>query len=100
YAVLGPIVAPLFDKYKLPRKNWSRTMEGTGTAMAPMIPWGVTGVFIADTLQVSIGGYILYAPMTYLGIVFAIIYILTGYGLGKVTTDEKKNENIQKTKTL
>ncbi|SFB02182.1 Na+:H+ antiporter, NhaC family [Lentibacillus halodurans] len=83
YAVLGPIISPLYDKYKLYRKNWSRTMEDTGTTLSPMIPWGVTGAFIVDTLEVSTGEFILYAPMTYLGIIFALIYIYTGVGVPK-----------------
>lgn len=83
YAVLGPMISPLYDKYGLHRKNWTRTMEDTGTAMAPMIPWGVTGAFIAETLGVPIKDFILFAPMTYLGIVFALLYIFTGYGIAR-----------------
>lgn len=48
-----------------------------------MIPWSVTGAFIATTLQVPTGQFILYAPMVYLGIIFALIYIYTGFGIGK-----------------
>ncbi len=83
YAVLGPMIGPLYDKYGLQRKNWTRTMEDTGTALAPMVPWGVTGAFIADTLGVPVKDFILFAPMCYLGIVFALIYIFTGYGIAK-----------------
>lgn len=84
YAVIGPIISPLYDKFGLHRKNWSRTMEDTGTALAPLIPWGVTGAFVAETLQVSTGEFFLYAPMTYLGIIFALIYIFSGIGITKV----------------
>ncbi|QQZ10135.1 Na+/H+ antiporter NhaC [Heyndrickxia vini] len=83
FAVVGPMISPLYDKYQLHRKNWSRTMEDTGTALAPIIPWSVTGAFIADTLKVPTGDYILFAPMTYLGIIFALIYIFTGVGIAK-----------------
>lgn len=92
YAVLGPMLGPLYDKYGLSRKNWSRTMEDTGTALAPMIPWSVTGVFIADTLQVPVKDFILYAPMTYLGIVFALIYIVSGIGIAKADSLQVKEE--------
>ncbi|MED3651290.1 MULTISPECIES: Na+/H+ antiporter NhaC family protein [Heyndrickxia] len=83
FAVVGPMISPLYDKYQLHRKNWSRTMEDTGTAFAPIIPWSVTGAFIADTLKVPTGDYILFALMTYLGILFALIYIFTGFGIAK-----------------
>ncbi|MFD2629472.1 Na+/H+ antiporter NhaC [Oceanobacillus kapialis] len=83
YAVIGPIISPLYDKFGLQRKNWSRTMEDTGTALSPIIPWGVTGAFVADTLQVSTGEFFLYAPMTYLGILFALFYIFSGVGISR-----------------
>ncbi|MFA1822893.1 Na+/H+ antiporter NhaC [Virgibacillus oceani] len=83
YAVLGPIINPLYDRHKLERKNWSRTMEDTGTTFAPMIPWSVTGVFIVDTLGVPTAEYILYAPLTYLALIFGLIYIFTGMGIAK-----------------
>ncbi|ASN06172.1 Na+/H+ antiporter NhaC [Virgibacillus necropolis] len=96
YAVLGPAITPLYSKYGLHNKNWSRTMEDTGTALAPIIPWGVTGAFIADTLQVSTGEYILYAPMTYLGMIFALIYIFSGFGIAKTQTDSLHNVDVRK----
>lgn len=88
YAVIGPIISPLYDKFGLQRKNWSRTMEDTGTALSPIIPWGVTGAFVADTLQVSTGEFFLYAPMTYLGIIFALIYIFSGIGVSKTKVNK------------
>ncbi|HEY9577226.1 MAG TPA: Na+/H+ antiporter NhaC [Pseudobacillus sp.] len=89
YAVLGPMLKTLYDKYGLHRKNLSRTMEDTGTAFAPMIPWSVTGAFIVNTLGVPVKDYILYSPMVYLGVVFALIYIFTGYGIAKAVPDGK-----------
>ncbi len=89
YSVLGPMLKTLYTDYGVHRKNLSRTMEDTGTALAPMIPWSVTGAFIATTLQVPTGQFILYAPMVYLGIIFALIYIYTGFGIGKIDTGEK-----------
>lgn len=79
FAVLAPMVRPLYDQFGLHRKNLSRTLEDTGTALAPIVPWSVTGAFIASTLGVETMDYILYAPMTYLGIVFGLLYALTGY---------------------
>jgi len=88
FAVLGPMIKPLYDKFGLDRKNLSRTLEDTGTAFAPVVPWSVTGAFIVGTLGVSYSDYILYAPMTYLGLVFALIYILTGIGIAKTDKPE------------
>jgi NhaC family Na+:H+ antiporter len=83
FAVLGPVLRPLYDKYDLHRANLSRMFEDSGTAFAPIIPWSVTGAFIAGTLGVPTGEYILYAPLTYLGMVFLVIYNLTGFRIAK-----------------
>lgn len=90
FAVLGPMVKPLYDKYGLHRKNLSRTLEDSGTALAPMVPWSVTGAFVATTLDVPTFQFLPYAPMLYLGIVFALIYIFTGFGIAKA---DKSAEN-------
>ncbi len=90
YSVLGPMLKPLYTDYGMHRKNLSRTLEDTGTALAPMIPWSVTGAFIASTLQVPTGQFILFAPMVYLGIVFALIYIYTGFGIAKINIDSSE----------
>lgn len=83
FAVIGPVVKPLFDKYGLDRKNLSRTLEDTGTALAPIVPWSITGAFIAGTLDVPTMAYFLYAPMTYLGMVFSLFYIFTGVAIAR-----------------
>lgn len=90
FAVLGPMMKSMYDKYGLHRKNFSRTLEDTGTALAPLIPWSVTGAFIAGTLGVPVVQYAPFAPMLYLGVVFAIIYIMTGFGIAKVDVPENQ----------
>lgn len=94
FAVLAPMVRPLYDKFGLHRKNLSRTLEDSGTALAPIVPWSVTGAFIATTLGVQTIDYILYAPMTYLGIVFGLIYAFTGYKVAK-NDEEVRNVKIE-----
>lgn len=101
FSVLGPMLAPLYDKYNLHRKNLGRTLEDTGSAFSPAVPWGITGAFVASTLNVSTGQFILYAPVIYLGVVFALIYIFTGYGIAKADPDqinkEVKSGNVEAT---
>ena len=93
FSIVGPILGPLFDKYNLHRKNLSRMLEDTGTAFSPIIPWSNISIFILGTLGVSSFEYVLYAPLTYLGILFAAIYIVTGFGIfnteGKMIIKEK-----------
>lgn len=95
FSIVGPILAPMFDKYNLHRKNLSRMLEDTGTAFSPIVPWSNISIFILGTLGVSSFEYVLYAPITYLGVVFAAIYIFTGFGVfnkdGVMLTKEKIN---------
>ena len=92
FTVLGPMVKPLYNEYDLSGTNLSRTLEATGTALAPIIPWSVTGAFIASTLGVPTRQYFLYAPLTYLAPIFLLIYIITGYSVVKMKSSEKEKQ--------
>lgn len=83
YSVVGQMTKELFDQYGMHRKNLSRILLDTGTGLAPIVPWSVTGVFIATTLGVPTLDFVLYAPMTYLSIIFSLVYILTGFTMEK-----------------
>lgn len=91
FTLMGPILRPVMDRYGIPRKNLSRMLEDTGTATAWITPWNVTGIFAVTTLGVSISEFAPYAPMTYLGVVFGLIYIFTGFkpALGNIEPVEK-----------
>lgn len=91
YSLLGPIMKPLMDKYGVKRKNLSRMLEDTGTAPAFLTPWNPVGVFVVSTLGVPISQYALYTPLAYLGMVFALIYILIEFkpAIGKIETPKE-----------
>lgn len=95
FSIVGPILAPMFDKYNLHRKNLSRMLEDTGTAFSPIVPWSNISIFILGTLGLSSFEYVMYAPITYLGVVFSAIYIFTGFGIfnrdGVMLPKEKEN---------
>ncbi|MBE6940095.1 MAG: Na+/H+ antiporter NhaC [Ruminococcaceae bacterium] len=99
FAIVGPVLGPTFDKYNLARRNLSRMLEDTGTAFSPIVPWSNISIFILGTLGVSSFDYVLYAPLTYLGVVFAAFYIITGIGIynkdGVLLTKEKKETQIE-----
>ena len=81
FAIVGPVLGPLYDKYDLHRKNLSRMLEDSGTAFGPLIPWSNVGAFCATTLGVPVLAYAPYAPITYCSPLFALIYIITGFGI-------------------
>lgn len=77
----GDLFAPLYQRLRLAPQNLSRTLEDAGTVVAPLVPWGVAGVFISSTLGVPTWDYIPYAVMNYFGFVFAILFGYTGWFL-------------------
>lgn len=89
FTVMGPIFQPIYDRYGIPRKNLSRMLEDTATALCWVIPWGMSGIYASGVFGVSVMEYALYAPMTWLGVVFAFIYIITGKGIGKIEPMEE-----------
>ncbi len=86
----GDLLAAGFRRSGLAPQNLSRTLEDTGTVVAPLVPWGVSGLFMTRTLGVSTWDYAPYAAMNYLGIGFALLYALTGWTITKSSRQENR----------
>ena len=84
-SVLGPVFTPLYKKLGIGTETLSRTLEDTGTVVVPLIPWSITGIFVADTLGVPVLAYLPYAIMCYMSGVIAIIYGFTGKGIARTS---------------
>ena len=89
FVVIGNMTKDLYDKFGLKRTNLSRMLEDTGTATAPLIPWSLSGAFYSSTLGLPVWDFVLYAPITYLGMGFALIYILTGFTITRADKTEE-----------
>lgn len=84
FIIIGNMTRDLYDKYGVSRKNLSRTLEDTGTAIAPIIPWGLSGAYYASTLGFESSlEFIPFAPITYLSCIIGAIYILTGFTIAR-----------------
>ena len=71
----------------------SRSIEDVGTMMAAVIPWSASGAFYVATLGVPLfgeGGFGVWAIMTYLTPIIAIILAFAGIGIYKVGKEEAK----------
>lgn len=79
--VVGELFAGEFRRRGLAPENLSRTLEDSATMVAPLIPWGVSGLFMARTLGVPTLEYLPYAAMNYLGFVLAAWYGYRGWFL-------------------
>ncbi|WP_086444887.1 Na+/H+ antiporter NhaC [Candidatus Enterococcus lemimoniae] len=69
-----------YDQAELAPEVLSRALEDSGTVLNSLIPWGVSGVFMASTLQVST---LAYAPFSFFILLCPILSILSGMtGIG------------------
>ncbi|WP_422389710.1 Na+/H+ antiporter NhaC [Candidatus Enterococcus dunnyi] len=55
-----------FKEKKVPLTSLSRGLNDAGSVVNPLIPWGVSGVFISGTLGISTIEYLPYAVFCYL----------------------------------
>lgn len=77
--VTAELMRASFERLGLAPENLSRTLEDSGTVISPLVPWGVSGLFMAGTLGVSTWAYAPYTVMSYLGFSLALLYGYTGW---------------------
>ena len=96
FIIIGNMTKDLYDKFGVSRKNLSRTLEDTGTALAPVIPWGLSGAYYASTLGfASTWDFILYAPITYLSCIVGAFYVITGLTIARADKKENKEAAVK-----
>lgn len=88
----GELFKDAYNKKGLHAKNLSRTLEDSGTVIVPLIPWSAAGAYMASTLGVPTMEYLPWAILNYSGIVFAIIFAITGIG---ITKSKNSNDEIE-----
>ncbi|MBS2968195.1 Na+/H+ antiporter NhaC [Metabacillus sp. KIGAM252] len=70
----GQSLKPMYGKLGIPNRYMSRTLEDAGTLVNPLVPWGVSGAFFAQSLGVDVVHYIPFAFFLYLSPIFSILY--------------------------
>lgn len=88
----GELFKDVYVKRNLHPKNLSRTLEDSGTVLVPLIPWSAAGAYMTATLGVSTIEYLPWAILNYMGIVFAIIFAFTGFGIAPLNKIQEKEE--------
>ena len=63
----------------------SRTLEDSSTMVLPLIPWGTSGIYYAQQLNVSVGEFFIWTVPCYLCAFIAIVYGFTGIGIKKLS---------------
>ncbi|RST98160.1 Na+/H+ antiporter NhaC [Vagococcus vulneris] len=72
----GEAYKKTFNKLRIPSVYLSRTLCDAGSTINPLIPWGVSAVFITSTLGVPTMSYLPYAIFCY---VLPLVTILFGF---------------------
>ncbi|SHJ25695.1 Na+:H+ antiporter, NhaC family [Dethiosulfatibacter aminovorans DSM 17477] len=90
----GRMYSSAFKEKRLMPKVLSRTLEDAGTVVSPLVPWGLCGVFMANTLGVSTLDYAPYAVLCWVVPIIAVIYGYTGLFVWKIEDIESSNKSI------
>ena len=90
----GEMFRDAYRERGLAAKNLSRTLEDAGTEFVPLVPWSAAGAYMTACLGVETLDYLPWAILCYTGFIFAIIYGYTGFGIAKLSDEEKKNAQV------
>ncbi|SUB34496.1 Na(+)/H(+) antiporter [[Pasteurella] mairii] len=80
----GEMLKDAYTERGLHPKNLSRTVEDSATIVEPILPWTAAGAYMAGTLGVETLSYLPWAILCWSGIVFAMIWGATGFGIAKI----------------
>lgn len=84
----------LYKKNRLKPENASRITEDCGTLGVTLIPYGVTALFIVDTLGIDFATFFPYTFFCFLSPIFNLLCGLTGIGIARYTDEEMKEMNL------
>lgn len=95
----GEMYSKAYIKRGLQPKNLSRTLEDSATVVEPITPWTAAGVYMATTLGVPTLAYLPWAIICYTGVIFALIWGFTGFGIAKIKPGDEYYEEYQRLQT-
>ncbi len=88
----GEMFSEEYVKRGLDPRNLSRTLEDSATVVEPIVPWTAAGNYMATTVGVATLTYLPYAILCYTGVIFAVIYGYTGFGIKKLVPKEEQKQ--------
>lgn len=83
----GETFKSAYDKLPLDRKYLSRALSAGGSAVNALVPWGVSGIFIAGALGVNPIDYVPFATYSFIEPIISIVI-----GFTVVTWRYRKNQ--------
>ncbi|PSL43535.1 putative tyrosine permease (NhaC family) [Salsuginibacillus halophilus] len=85
----GKAYASKYAELGLAQKNMSRALENGGTLINALIPYGVSGAFMASVLEVDVLAYAPFAVFCLIGPVLAILYGWINIGMAEAENERK-----------
>ncbi|CAH2714765.1 Na(+)/H(+) antiporter NhaC [Neobacillus rhizosphaerae] len=76
-----------YEKLGFDKKTLARALEDTGTVINPLVPWGVSGIFLTGVLGVSTLEYVPFAFFCLLSPLLTIFSGITQIGISKHETN-------------
>lgn len=83
-----------YDELGIDRSVLSRTLEDGGTVVCPMVPWGTSGIYCAETLGLSVMEYFPYYIMGFATPIFSLICAATGIGIFYSAKNKQKKNSL------
>ncbi len=84
HLMIGGMFRSEYIKRGLDTKNLSRTLEDSITVIEPLVPWSLAGVYMTSVLGVPTTQYGIWACLCYTGVIFAILWGFTGFGIARI----------------
>ena len=85
--MIGVLMKEMFEKMNISKSVLSRTLEDSSTMVLPLIPWGTSGIYYSQQLNVSVNQYLIWTIPCYLCALITIVYGFTGIGIKKLSKD-------------
>ncbi|MGW5022820.1 Na+/H+ antiporter NhaC [Streptomyces cacaoi] len=86
----GETLRGVYVKRGLHPKNLGRTIEDSASVVEPILPWTAAGAYMAGTLGVATLDYLPWAVLCWSGIVFAVLWGFTGFGIARLGPEEQR----------
>lgn len=77
----GTMYAPVADRMNISRRVLSRTLDDSGTAVIPLVPWSAAGFYMSSLLGVPVVSYLPWAFLCYLAALTGWFYGFSGIAL-------------------
>ncbi|MFS1702689.1 Na+/H+ antiporter NhaC [Alteromonas sp. AMM-1] len=86
--IIGNLYQPAYTKHNLANVNLSRSIEDSVTLLDPLLPWTVSGLFMATTLGVATIDYLPWALFCLGGPLFSLLWAAlatrSGFGIRRL----------------